>query len=121
MYGWGDLDSSSGLLNQMLDYLTYQFRQKPEIVRSRLTELIALISRTIISFGANEQDVLTLSHQQVATLYTLDAIADMRAWTLHSFAEPRPSPPPDTGQQAAMLCNRPSITSICTRAAQISI
>ena len=83
----GDLDLSSGLLNQMLDYLTYQFRQKPEIVRSRLTELIALISRTIISLGAGEQDVLTLSHQQVASLYTLDTIADMRAWTLHSFAE----------------------------------
>lgn len=83
----GDLDPCSGLLDQMLDHLIYRYRQRPETVRSRLTELMALIARTIIRSGASEPDVLDLSHQQVAALYALETFADMRAWTLRSFAE----------------------------------
>ncbi len=83
----GQIEACGDLLNQMLDQLTYQFRRKPEIFRSRLTELIALIARTIIDMGAGKLDVLDLSHQQVATLYSLDTVNDMRAWALRSFAE----------------------------------
>ncbi len=54
----GDLEACNGLLNQMLDHLTYQFRQKPEIMHSRLTELVALIARTIIWMGAAGPEVL---------------------------------------------------------------
>jgi two-component system response regulator YesN len=83
----GDLEACNGLLNQMLDHLTYQFRQKPEIMHSRLTELVALIARTIIWMGAAGPEVLNLSHRQIATLYTLTAVPDIRAWTQRSFAE----------------------------------
>lgn len=83
----GEIEAGADLLNQMLDYLTYQFRQKPEVFRSRLIELNAQIARTIIETGAARLDLLDLSHQQVAALYGLNRVTDMRAWALHSYAE----------------------------------
>lgn len=83
----GEIEAGSDLLNQILDYLTYQFRQKPEVFRSRLIELNAQIARAIIVAGAATQEVLNLSHQQVATLYSLTSVTDMRAWAMHSYTE----------------------------------
>lgn len=83
----GEIEACADLLNQMLDHLTYQFRQKPEVFRSRLIELNAQIARTTIETGAARLDMLELSHQQVAGLYSLHTVTDMRAWALHSFAE----------------------------------
>jgi two-component system response regulator YesN len=83
----GEIEPCAELMIQMLDHLTYQFRTKPEIIRSRLIELNALIARSIIESGAASLDVLDLSHQQVSALYSLTTVSDMRAWALHSFAE----------------------------------
>ncbi len=94
----GEIEPCAELLIQMVDHLTYQFRQKPEVFRSRLIELNALMARSIIEAGATSLDVLELSHQQVATLYRLNTLTDMRAWALHSFTELAAAIPP--GQPA---------------------
>ncbi|NJN99686.1 MAG: helix-turn-helix transcriptional regulator, partial [Anaerolineales bacterium] len=83
----GEAKTATILLNDMLDHLMYQFRERPDISRNRLSELMALIARTVIGAGAVETDVLNLSHEQIVILLATEDVADMRAWALSSLAE----------------------------------
>ncbi len=82
-----EVKACGDLLNQMLDYLVYQFRQRPEIIRNRLAELMALVARTVMEVGAVEVDVLDLSHQLTTNLSTLTGVVEMRAWAHRSLTE----------------------------------
>jgi two-component system response regulator YesN len=75
------------LLNDMLDYLVYQFKKSPEIIRNRLGELMALVTRIAIKAGAPETEMLDHSHEQVMALATVQKATDMRSWAANSLAE----------------------------------
>ncbi|MFN8456155.1 MAG: response regulator [Anaerolineae bacterium] len=83
----GEAKTATMLLNDILDHLMYQFRERPDIIRSRLSELMALVARTIIGAGAAETDVLDLSHEQITALLATEEMGDMRTWALSSLAE----------------------------------
>jgi len=83
----GETSSSIGLLGALLDHLLYSFRERPDIVRNLLSEVIALAARTVIGRGASELDVLRLAHEQVVALLATEDIPDMRAWAANSVTE----------------------------------
>lgn len=83
----GETKTAVALLNDMLDYLMYQFRERLDVIRNRLSELMALVARTVIGTGAVEAEVLDLSHEQIAALLATEDLADMRAWALSSLTE----------------------------------
>ncbi|MEW5958741.1 MAG: response regulator [Chloroflexota bacterium] len=103
----GEKPACAGLLNEMLDYLLYQFKGTPIVIRNRLAELIALVARLVIEAGAPAMDVLDLSHDQVMRLSELQDVAEIRAWALNNLTElmamrPAPAGPAEDPVQQAL-------------------
>lgn len=83
----GEIDSSTALLDQWLDRLVYQYRERPDMIRSYLSELIGLVARTVIETGDSETDVLQLSHEQIDALLAMEDITMIRSWALSSLSQ----------------------------------
>ena len=75
------------LINEIVDYLSQHYYTEPDAMRNHCAELVTLVAWGVIGSGTDEQEVLSLLHQQVRVLPSWKAVPDIRAWTLNSLAE----------------------------------
>jgi two-component system, response regulator YesN len=82
----GEHQDAQEPFKRIIDHLLAQSYQPLETVRTRLVELMALVSRAVIEAGAPAAEVLGLSHAQTAALERLKTTDDVRGWALNSLA-----------------------------------
>lgn len=75
------------LINEIVDYLSQQYYTRPDAMRNHCAELVTLVAWGVIGSGADENDVLSLLHQQVRVLPSRKTGPDIRSWTLNSLME----------------------------------
>jgi two-component system, response regulator YesN len=75
------------LINEIVDYLTQQYRAKPEGMKNHCAELVTLAAWGAIGAGVAEAQALDMLHQQVRVLAGRQSVPEIRAWALNSLAE----------------------------------
>ena len=73
--GSGNLESAEGYLNELLGYLI--FSSSPEELKSRMSELLAVMGRAALYSGANHDQVFSICHQKQQELMHLSGSGDM--------------------------------------------
>lgn len=63
-----DKENSMRLLNELMGHILFLSGHQFEIVKSRLLELLTLLSRAVIAAGANEAQALAICHQARYTI-----------------------------------------------------
>lgn len=75
------------LINEIVDYLTQQYRDAPEGMKNHCAELVTLAAWGAIGAGVAEAQALDVLHQQVRVLAARQSVPEIRAWALNSLAE----------------------------------
>jgi two-component system, response regulator YesN len=75
------------LINEIVDYLTQQYRAAPEGMKNHCAELVTLAAWGAIGAGVAEAQALDVLHQQVRVLTARQSVPEIRAWALNSLAE----------------------------------
>jgi two-component system, response regulator YesN len=103
----GNRQSSVEIIGRLADHLLVQPQESPEVVRTRLTELVALISRAIIAAGASSSQTLEVSHRQITALASLHTPEEIREWAAASVSDLVSGiRPPDSGDTAVDRATR---------------
>jgi two-component system response regulator YesN len=86
----GERDTSYRLLNELLADIIQKYPDDSKEVKSRLLELIVLLSRAAIEGGANLKLILSLNSKYLEELNNIDSIEDQCLWILkvtHEFID----------------------------------
>lgn len=75
------------LIDQIVDYLSQQYRAVPEGMKNHCAELVTLVTWGVIGAGVAEARALDVLHQQVRALAARQSVPEIRAWTLNSLTE----------------------------------
>lgn len=76
----GDRDGASRHLNALLGYILFTLGTDVQQAKSRVYELLILISRRAITSGADAQMMLTLTHNYMQTIPRLADMDELCAW-----------------------------------------
>jgi len=68
------------LLNVLLVNIYYYSKEDLEIMKTRILELVVLLSRSAIDGGADDEEVLKLNHRYVKTIQRLETFDALNAW-----------------------------------------
>lgn len=75
----GDRTTAAALLNELLGYIFF-FISDLEVIQTRVTELLLVLSRACISGGGNAGVVLDISHQHLKELRLMRTQEDVAQW-----------------------------------------
>lgn len=81
----GDRSSADDFLNRILGYI-YFYIGDPDIIRTRITELLIIFSRAAISGGANVEQILQLSHQYLQEIRFLTTQEELTRYLASSLS-----------------------------------
>ena len=80
----GDRLTASTLLNELLGYI-YFHTAGPEEIRTRITELLVILSRAAIRGGANPDQILSISLEQMKEMRALRSQEELTRWLAESL------------------------------------
>lgn len=75
----GDRSVAAALLNELLGHIFFLTRD-PDVIQTRIAELLVLLSRAAINSGANADEVLRISHSYAYQFRQLSDQADIAQW-----------------------------------------
>jgi AraC-like DNA-binding protein len=81
-----DEQGSQEALERLVDHMLGQPARAPAVMRTRLAELIALISRAVIDAGAPPSEALAVADRQRALLEQAQSAEGIRAWAVNSLS-----------------------------------
>lgn len=76
----GDRETASRLLNDILGYVFFSSGGDFSVIKTRVTELIVLLSRSVLTVGAQEQDVFYLNGRYLEELSRIDNLDRLTDW-----------------------------------------
>lgn len=76
----GDRETASRLLNEILGYVFFSSGGDFSVIKTRVTELIVLLSRSALTVGAQEQDVFYLNRRYLDELSRIDNLDRLTDW-----------------------------------------
>ncbi len=76
----GDVKAAKALLNEMLGYIFFYSGFNFEIIRSRILELIVLLSRAAVKGGADSELIFGLNFDYLKQIDSFDNVEDMAYW-----------------------------------------
>lgn len=86
----GDRETAGRLLNEILGYVFFSSGGNFSIIKTRVTELVVLLSRSVLTSGALEQDVFYLNGrylEELAGIHNLDRLTEWLSGILSRFNE----------------------------------
>ena len=75
-----DKQNAQRLLNELLGHIFLYSGGEYEVIRSRVLEIIILISRAAIDGGADESDIFALNNRYAGEIYTFYNVDDLCFW-----------------------------------------
>jgi AraC-like DNA-binding protein len=76
----GDKKSATGLLNQILGHIFFYSGLSMDVIRSRVVELVALLSRAAVKGGADMEAVLGMNYTYLNEVDKVNSIEDLAYW-----------------------------------------
>jgi AraC-like DNA-binding protein len=76
----GDRASAREIINRVLVGIYYQGRERPELLKSFLLELVVTISRSAVEAGGDPNELLGANYSAFADLARIDSEEDLCAW-----------------------------------------
>jgi len=76
----GDKPGAQDLLNRLFGYLFFQRGNDLESIRTRLTELVVLLSRGAIEGGADNEVIFGLNYRFLREIESLQSVDEIAAW-----------------------------------------
>jgi len=83
----GQRNASENLIQQIVEQILEGLPSPPEMIVTRLMELIVLCSRAVINAGAPSTEVLELTHEKIGALSSRKNRAEMLEWTTSSLKD----------------------------------
>ena len=80
----GDRETAADLLNEILGYIFF-YTSSPEESRSRVAELLVVLSRAAIQGGANVDQIFAISQQYMQDMRRLNTQAELTRWLANSL------------------------------------
>lgn len=75
-----DRDSANKTLNKLLGYIFFSIGGDFSLAKSRIYELLVLISRTAINHGAESNVMLQMSHDYLQIIPQISSMEELSAW-----------------------------------------
>jgi two-component system response regulator YesN len=82
----GDQQGGQETLAHLVDHMLGHPAMAPAVIRTRLAELLALISRAVIDAGAPPSEALPVAHHQRSLLAQAQGAGQIRAWAVNSLS-----------------------------------
>ncbi len=76
----GDKPAAQRILNEILGHVFFSTGGDFEVVKSRVLELIVLLSRAAMEGGADAEEVFGLNYQFISQIYNFKTIEDISFW-----------------------------------------
>lgn len=73
-------DSANAALNELLGYIFFSMGGNLQLVKSRISELLVLISRTAMTNGADSQTMLMLTHDYLQIIPQISSKEELCSW-----------------------------------------
>jgi len=86
----GDVFSARALLNELLGHILFQSGQDFEIIRSRIIELIVLLSRAAVKGGADAETIFAMNYeffQEIEGIHTVDTLTQWLSLVMNRFTD----------------------------------
>ena len=86
----GDMFSSRALLNEILGHIFFHSGQDLEVIRSRVIELIALLSRAAVKGGADAEMIFGMNYsyfQEINNIHTVEDLTYILSRIMNTFTE----------------------------------
>ena len=86
----GDILSARALLNEILGHIFFNSGQRLEIIRSRVIELIVLLSRAAVKGGADAETIFAMNYeyfQKIDGFYTVEDLTFWLSQVMKQFTE----------------------------------
>ena len=76
----GDKTRSQQMLNEILGYIYFSSGNQFDLIRKRVLELLVLLSRAVMTGGADSQQVFFLNNRYLAEIDRLHTLEDLSLW-----------------------------------------
>jgi len=76
----GDVLSARALLNEILGHIFFNSGQNLEIIRSRVIELIVLLSRAAVKGGADAETIFSMNYEYFRKIDGISTVEDLTYW-----------------------------------------
>jgi len=76
----GDKPGAQKILNEILGHVFFSTGRDFELIKSRVLELIVLLSRAAMEGGADAEEVFGLNYQFISQIYNFKTIEDISFW-----------------------------------------
>jgi len=76
----GDSDEGKALLNDLMSYVYFYSGVRLDVIRSRVLELIVLLSRAAAKNGANPELIFGANYAYLKDISSFDNVKDLTAW-----------------------------------------
>lgn len=76
----GDKHESQKILNEILGYVYFSSGNDFELFRTRILELIILLSRAAVEGGANGEEIFGLNYKYLSEIYQYKTVEDLTFW-----------------------------------------
>lgn len=80
----GDKATASILLNELLGYI-YFYSPDSDVIRTRITELLVILSRAAILGGANAEQILSISQEYMQDMRVIHTQEELTRWLAASL------------------------------------
>ena len=76
----GNVEKSSALLNEILAHILVSSGAKFEVVKSRILELVVLLSRAALEGGADVEQIFGLNYTYLSQIHSFKTIDELTQW-----------------------------------------
>lgn len=76
----GDKHEAQKILNEILGYVFFSSGRDFEVIRSRILELIVLLSRAAVEGGADVEEIFGLNYKYLSEIYQYKTVEDLTYW-----------------------------------------
>ena len=77
----GDRDGAKKVLDELLGVIFYDTGVKLDMIKSRVLELVVLLSRAAIDGGADVEQIFGLNYKYLSTIHTIRSLDELTQWT----------------------------------------
>lgn len=76
----GDKETSQRLLNEILGHILFGYGNRIAEIKTRITELIVLLSRAAIDGGADQDQIFGLNYRYLDEIHNFSTVDDLSYW-----------------------------------------
>jgi AraC-like DNA-binding protein/ligand-binding sensor protein len=76
----GDIKAAKSMLNELLGFIFFYSGLQFDVIRSRVLELIVLLSRAAVRGGADAELIFGLNYEYLKEINTFDNVEDLTYW-----------------------------------------